>query len=150
MSQAEQPSSAIWWAENPSAAVGRGHTAGVHRADLLLQRHLRLRGPAAAQPAAGRHQHDSDGCGDPFITPIKLTLMVSFFVAIPICCIRPGPSSPRSVPARAPSDPALVASSARCSSYAGMAFALLRGVPPGVRLLHRYRPAGVTVATDIA
>lgn len=30
----------------------------------------------------------------PFLTPIKLTLVVSFFVAIPICSIRPGPLSP--------------------------------------------------------
>ena len=54
--------------------------------------------PLLSQLPAGTSMIATD-VATPFITPIKLTLVVSFFVAIPICSIRPGPSSPRSVPA---------------------------------------------------
>jgi sec-independent protein translocase protein TatC len=91
-------------AENPSAAR---HSAIllVFISIIYFSNNIYDRGPAAAQPVAGRHQHDSDGCGDPFITPIKLTLVVSFFVAIPYLLYQAWAfHRPRPVPARTAPD----------------------------------------------
>ena len=86
----------------------------------------------------------------PFITPIKLTLVVSFFVAIPYLLyqawafIAPGlyQHERRLVMP-------LVASSA-VLFYAGMAFAYYVVFPLVFGFFTSTAPAGVTVATDIA
>ena len=86
----------------------------------------------------------------PFITPIKLTLVVSFFVAIPYLLyqawafIAPGLYQHERrliLP--------LVASSA-VLFYAGMAFAYYVVFPLVFGFFTSTAPAGVTVATDIA
>jgi len=86
----------------------------------------------------------------PFITPIKLTLVVSFFVAIPYLLyqawafIAPGLYQHE----RRLIMP-LVASSA-VLFYAGMAFAYYVVFPLVFGFFTSTAPAGVTVATDIA
>ena len=105
--------------------------------------------PLLSQLPAGTSMIATD-VATPFITPIKLTLVVSFFVAIPYLLyqawafIAPGLYQHERrliLP--------LVASSA-VLFYAGMAFAYYVVFPLVFGFFTSTAPAGVTVATDIA
>jgi sec-independent protein translocase protein TatC len=105
--------------------------------------------PLLSQLPAGTSMIATD-VATPFITPIKLTLVVSFFVAIPYLLyqawsfIAPGLYQHE----RRLIMP-LVASSA-VLFYAGMAFAYYVVFPLVFGFFTSTAPAGVTVATDIA
>lgn len=105
--------------------------------------------PLLSQLPAGTSMIATD-VATPFITPIKLTLVVSFFVAIPYLLyqawafIAPGLYQHE----RRLIMPLVVSSAALF--YAGMAFAYYVVFPLVFGFFTSTAPAGVTVATDIA
>ena len=85
----------------------------------------------------------------PFLTPFKLTMIVSLFLAIPSSSSRSGASSRRGCTAtKAHRDPVLVSSI--LLFYAGMAFAYFLVFPLMFKFFAAATPAGVAMMTDIA
>jgi sec-independent protein translocase protein TatC len=106
-----------------------------------------------AEPMIARMPADSQmiakGIATPFLTPLKATLWVSLFLAMPIILYQLWRLIDQWLPARAKriALPFILTSAALF--YAGVAFAFFLVLPMAFRFFTTVAPKGVTVMTDI-